>query len=582
MSDRPDEPADGTERPEGEGRADDELRADDAAGAGPAGDSPGDAWAVSTSGQTRPPMGFSPPGGAAPASRPAQDEDDDEDDFGEIGQMLQQLLGGAGGGMPDLSALMKQLGGAGGQLPDLSELMKQFGGSGGPGGGGGIEQLWKQLGIDPSDPATMGMLQAQMRQFFSPATPADRMQNETELARRSVAASSDPTPSAAQQRDIAQAVQVANLWIDPVTTLDSPHGQGVAWSRAEWIEATMPTWHRLVEPVAQGVTTAMTDAMDAQFERLKQEGLGDASASDIPGLEALGGLNLGDLIGQLQPALRQLAAGVFSAQLGNGIGALAADVLSGTEVGLPLLGTEDVALLPTNIAAFTEGLTTDAGEALLYLAVREATRTRLFAEVPWLGPQLEAAVRDYAHNIRIDTDAIEEQVRSMDVQNPAAIQEALQDKLFSPTPTPAQQAALGRLETSLALVEGWVDLVAEQAAAPHLPHADALGEVVRRRRAGGPAEKTFSGLVGLELRPRRLKDAKNLWAALEDAGGTAFRDAPWQHPDFAPTGADLDDPLGYVERRRAAARGGDDLDSALNELLRGEEGGESRPTDSPG
>jgi putative hydrolase len=163
----------------------------------------------------------------------------------------------------------------------------------------------------------------------------------------------------------------------------------------------------------------------------------------------------------------------------------------------------------------------------------------------------------------------------MDLQNPAGIQEALRDKLFSPTPTAEQRAALDRLETSLALVEGWVDLVTEQATSAHLPHADALGEALRRRRVSGPAQKTFSGLVGLELRPRRLKDAKNLWAALENAGGAEFRDAPWEHPDIAPTGADLDDPLGYVEKRRDAASS-DDVDSALDALLRDDDG------DTPG
>ena len=38
-----------------------------------------------------------------------------------------------------------------------------------------------------------------------------------------------------------------------------------------------------------------------------------------------------------------------SGQLGAGVGALAADLLSATEVGLPLLETEDVALLPANV-----------------------------------------------------------------------------------------------------------------------------------------------------------------------------------------------------------------------------------------
>ena len=129
----------------------------------------------------------------------------------------------------------------------------------------------------------------------------------------------------------------------------------------------MPTWHRLVEPVSEGVTVAMTTAMDEQFERLKSEGLsglGEGSRACPRGSRrspVWRGWTSSGLIGQLQPALRQMAGSMFSAQLGNGVGALAADLLSATEVGLPLLESEDVALLPANVAAFTEGLGIDAG-----------------------------------------------------------------------------------------------------------------------------------------------------------------------------------------------------------------------------
>ena len=413
-------------------------------------DTAGDAWASSVDkpSSTRQPMGFSSPGSSSSSS----DDDDEDDDFGELGDlggMLQQLLGGLGGGaggsgqMPDLGELFKMLGGAqggSGQLPDLGELMRQFGGLQGqglPGGAAGMDQLrqlWKQLGIDPDDPSSAGMLamvQQQVQQFLNPKDAGDRRRMETDLARKTVATETDPVVTAAQQRAVGDAVRLAQLWLDPVTTLDPVHGEGLAWSRSEWVEATMPKWHELVEPVADGVTLAMTTAMDEQFSRLTSEGLGDG----IQGLPEIPGLDLSSLLGQLQPALKQLASGMFSAQLGNGVGALAADLLTATEVGLPLLTTPDVALLPTNITPFTVGSGIDANEVLIYLAVRESARARLFAQVPWLGPQLEAAVRDYARNIRIDTDAIEEQMRSIDLQNIGAMQEALRDRLFSPTPT---------------------------------------------------------------------------------------------------------------------------------------------------
>src|SRR5699024_8938874 len=121
------------------------------------------------------------------------------------------------------------------------------------------------------------------------------------------------------------------------------------------------------------------------------------------------------------------------------------------------------------------------------------------------------------------------------------------ESLFQPEDTPQQKAALARLETTLALIEGWVATVVASAVAGRLPQADALAEASRRRRAtGGPAEHTFAALVGLELRPRRLREAAALWSALEEARGVEGRDAVWQHPDLMPTGDDLDDPDSYI------------------------------------
>ncbi|MGH3322752.1 MAG: zinc-dependent metalloprotease, partial [Streptosporangiaceae bacterium] len=113
--------------------------------------------------------------------------------------------------------------------------------------------------------------------------------------------------------------------------------------------------------------------------------------------------------------------------------------------------------------------------------------------------------------------------------------------------TPGQQAALRRLETLLALVEGWVDTVVTRATANRMPSATPLAEAVRRRRAtGGPAERTLGALVGLELRPRRMREAATLWSRVADVRGIEGRDALWGHPDLLPSADDLDDPDGFA------------------------------------
>ena len=209
------------------------------------------------------------------------------------------------------------------------------------------------------------------------------------------------------------------------------------------------------------------------------------------------------------------------------------------------------------MTAFAEGLDVSADDVLLYLALREAAHQRLFAHVPWLREHLLAAVADYGRGITIDTGGMEEQIRGINPTDPAAIQQALEGGLFEPAKTPAQEAALTRLETTLALVEGWVDEVVGQATHERMPAAAKMQEAVRRRRAaGGPAEETFAALVGLELRPRRLRDASTLWGSLRSRQGIEARDTVWLHPDLLPTSTDLDDPLGFREDLGEADRDG--------------------------
>jgi putative hydrolase len=238
-------------------------------------------------------------------------------------------------------------------------------------------------------------------------------------------------------------------------------------------------------------------------------------------------------------------------QTGAAVGALAEEVVSSTDVGLPLGPAGTAALLPANVRAFGEGLSVGEDEVRLFLALREAAHHRLFAHVPWLRARLLGAVEDYARGITVDANALREAMPQIDPANPEALNEALSGAaLFQPEDTEQQKAALARLETILALVEGWVATVVDSAAGKRLPQAGALAEAIRRRRAtGGPAERTFATLVGLELRPRRLREAAAIWHGLTDARGIDGRDAIWTHPDLLPTADDFDDPEGFVRGR---------------------------------
>jgi hypothetical protein len=75
-------------------------------------------------------------------------------------------------------------------------------------------------------------------------------------------------------------------------------------------------------------------------------------------------------------------------------------------------------------------------------------------------------------------------------------------------------------------------------------------------------------LVGLELRPRRLRDASTLWGSLRTRQGVEARDGVWMSPQLLPTDADLDDPLGFREGSETPEQlSDDDFDAELRSLL---------------
>jgi len=347
---------------------------------------------------------------------------------------------------------------------------------------------------------------------------------------------------------IEAAVRLADLWLDEATTLPSGVERTEGWTRQEWIERTLPIWTALCDPVAERVTTAMGSAIEGQLGQLSDSG-------ELPAeLRAFGfGPGVPGSGNPLGGIMSQVGGLMFGAQVGQGLGALSQEVVSASDVGVPLGPPGVAALVPQNVAAFGEGLERPSDEVRLYLALREAAHQRLFSHVPWLRQRLLDTVAAYARGITVDMSAIESAVSQIDPTDPNSVQEALAGGMFEPQATPEQQTALRRLETLLALVEGWVDTVVAAAAGSRMPGADALREASRRRRAtGGPAEQTFATLVGLELRPRRLREAAALWWAVAEKHGVEGRDGLWAHPDLLPTPDDLDDPIGFAETVGAA------------------------------
>lgn len=334
---------------------------------------------------------------------------------------------------------------------------------------------------------------------------------------------------------VQEAVRLADMWLDSATVLPTGSGKVEAWNAETWLTSTLPTWKRFVTPVAERMN-------EAQLEQLPEQAR--------------------EMVGPMLKIMNSMSGMNFGMQLGHALGDLAKQTLTGSDFGLPLAPAGVTAILPQHLAEMSKDLSVPQQEALVYLCAREAARQRLFKHVPWLVERLVSSVEEYAAGLVIDTSHIEEATRELGLESgdPAQIQEAmqrLQGMDLSPRITSRNAGAVARLETLLALVEGWVELVVTQAMGERVPSTAAMNEAWRRRRAtGGSAEKAFAKVVGIEFAAPKVAEAEELWRRVENAVGLERRDAVWDHPDFLPSAEDLGNSAGFIDTLL------DDADSA--------------------
>ncbi|MBW9093190.1 zinc-dependent metalloprotease [Microbacterium jejuense] len=446
---------------------------------------------------------------------------------------------------------------------DFQELMRQLFG----GGAGGIdpEQLSRMSGMD-IDPAMMQQIMRQLQGVFANAGDSGVSWDMAKRQALHIANQDGLGVTAGQRTDLDQAFALATLWLSEATGISELSAPPTTITRGAWVEATLPVWQELAEPVATSIADALTTALSEQSPEDMQE-----------------------LVQGAGRLMRTIGGSLFATQLGQVIGGLSKEVVSGGDVGIPIMPDGQAAILPQNFADFGRDLEVPEDQLALYIATRELAHARLFRHARWLRLHVISQVTDFARGVHVDTEMLEDMASRFDPSQPEELRAALESGALLPPRSDAQNAALARLENLLATIEGWVEVVTEDATS-RLPSAPRIAEAVRRRRAvGGPAERALASLVGLEIRPRRMREAAAMWRAVTDAVGPAARDALWDYPDLMPAPADIDDPAALVARLEARARGEepapDELDDALARLLAGEfsaagaEGGQPDPAE---
>ncbi len=346
---------------------------------------------------------------------------------------------------------------------------------------------------------------------------------------------------------IQQAFSIAETWLNdsvlfPQVSQPAQNGNAVL-ARTDWIDSTLNGWQSSVEPLATGLSTAITELLDkASFGDEQSDALAGEENPAMPIPVEMISLLLKSFIGSL-----------IATQLGQAIGGLASKVTGAHDVGLPLLDPAYPALVPENIRQWSTDLDIALDEVQIFHALREACVARLFSNNPWLVSYIRTAITEYGKGINIDMDAIQEQAQraleqgaEFDPTNPESLNIALNSGIFTPQESPAQRAALTKLETVLALIDGWCEEVVALAAGDRLPNLNALQESLRRRRAtSAPAQQLFSSLLGLQVSPRLSREATAFWRQVRELKDIAARDQIWS--GILPTADDLLTPESFLK-----------------------------------
>ena len=379
-----------------------------------------------------------------------------------------------------------------------------------------------------------------------------------QIARDAIHKGNKDTLTTTQADKAREALSISNLWLDPFTKLQPPAAHNQAWSRLDYITHCLPTFRQLTEPVGTNIARAFSQALSEHSAPLPEDMFAQFGASTTQ-------------------MMKSIIASLLGMQYGVGLAELAGLCFGGADTGLPLVDGDSVALVPANIAELAKDLDEGGDELELFVAVREQATARLYSQIPWLRPQILDAITAYSQQIAIDMDSIESQLRDVgfDMHN---MQEIDLSGVFDTDDNDMQKAMLAKLEHTLSLVEGWVSAVSLDAVIAQLPHAIALSELLQRRSATqSPANHTFGPLVGLNIAPKRVREATAFWHMATARLGIEKRDALWNHPDFLPTPEHLENPQTFFEPAQPS-KIEDELDAFLEELLTNGDSDDSQDT----
>ena len=336
----------------------------------------------------------------------------------------------------------------------------------------------------------------------------------------------EPNPDPVERIRYEELVRVADLHVAEATGLSTSVTGGLLKvhlvGRAEWARRTLEAYSPLFAGLAEGLSAA-TSELDTDPD---------------PDTELLGGL--GEVIGPL----------LLGIQAGTMVGHLARRALGEYELPIPRPPSDQLVLVPANVAEFASDWSLPADDVRLWLCCSEITHHAVLGR-PHVRERFDTLLRAYVSGFRPDPHAFQDKLTALDPTNPTSFQAVLGEpgELLGAMETDEQRRTLVRIEALVAALEGYVDHVMDGVGQRLVSGYGALVEALRRRRAErGEGERFVARLFGLDVSPAQYERGRTFVKGVVERAGDEGLARLWHSERELPTPAEVDAPGLWLER----------------------------------
>jgi len=268
------------------------------------------------------------------------------------------------------------------------------------------------------------------------------------------------------------------------------------------------------------------------------------------------GQRLDDRLGRAGPlsgALKAATGATLAAEVGLVMGYMSQRVLGQYELSLlqPEVPPRLLYVTP-NLRRAVRDLEVDEESFLRWVVLHEVTHVLQFSGVTWLREHLGALMREYLATVevRIESGAAG---GLPSLPDPSLIVERFKEGgLAALVQTREQRRIMDRIQSAMAIVEGYSEHVMDAVGAKVLPEYEGLRDAMeRRRRSRSAPERLLMRLLGLDQKMRQYEDGKRFCDMVVAEAGIETLNRVWHAPTALPTPGELRSPATWIGRLEA-------------------------------